>query len=142
MLSIKEGKKACLEEKVMKQNYGVRTPVVSVARGNHRKEKQMLQVQKAGFVKRGVCSRVCENVARKKEDKKRLGEARRRGQGKVGYRHSIKGVGWSSCHFSTSRKKNSRSSYWFFSYLNFLNYLHVKKVRQSMGLHTSNWRSL
>lgn len=50
----KRGEKMCLEKNVMKQNYGVRTPVISVARGNHRREKQILQVQKAGLA-RGVC---------------------------------------------------------------------------------------
>lgn len=39
----------CLEEKVMKQNYGGRTPLISVARDNHRRDKQMSQVEGAGM---------------------------------------------------------------------------------------------
>lgn len=46
---LSKGEEVCLEEKVMKQKYGGRVPIVSVVRNNHRRHKQIPLMEQAGW---------------------------------------------------------------------------------------------
>lgn len=62
LCTLLERKRGCLEEKMTKQNYGGRTPDLSVARGSHRRDKHMPHVEEAGCEK-GKGRRVCDKKA-------------------------------------------------------------------------------